>query len=129
MNLRAQVFNILKAGTTGLVANRVYGKVAPQNVTTPYIKFQIISDVSNYTHAGPDETGMARVQTSCYSTSYEDAANVASAVITALNSAPRTYGVGIAQKANELDLYEEDTKLYHIPVDFMIGHTVHSTTT
>jgi hypothetical protein len=33
-------------------------------------------------------------------------------------------GVQAAFKVNELDFYEEDTKMYHIPVDFMIWHNL-----
>ena len=123
MNLRTQTYLLLSHGTT----YPVYGGVAPSTAVTPYIVFSLISDVSNYTHAGFDQTATARVQASCYSTaSYAQAANVAAAVVTAMNSAPGTYGVDIAHKANELDLYEEASKAYHVPVDFRIWHTVFS---
>lgn len=126
MNLRTQIYHILSTGTTF----PVYGGVAPPTATTPYIVYSIISDVSNYTHAGFDQTGTARVQASCYSTvSYASAANLADSVVTILNSAPGNYGVDIAHKDNEMDLYEEDSKAYHVPVDFRIWHSVHSTTT
>ena len=126
MNLRAQIYNILSSGTT----YPVFGGVAKSTAVTPYIVFTIISDIPNYTHAGHDQTGTARVQASCFSTaSYASAANVAATVTAALNNAPGTYGVDIAHKANELDLYEEESKTYHVPVDFRIWHTVHTTAT
>lgn len=126
MNLRRQVYLLLSSSTT----YPVYGGIAPSSAVTPYIVFTLVSDVSNYTHAGFDQTATARVQVSCYSTvSYASAANVAGAVIAALNSAPGNYGIAIAHKANEMDLYEEESKVYHVPVDFMIRHTVYSTST
>jgi hypothetical protein len=123
VNLRTQTYLLLSHGTT----YPVYGGIAPSTAVTPYIVFSLISDVPNYTHAGHDQTGTARVQASCYSTaSYARAANVAEAVVTAMQSAPGTYGVDIAHKANELDLYEEASKTYHVPVDFRIWHTAFS---
>lgn len=126
MNLRRQVYKLLDAGTT----SPVYGNVAPPSASSPYVVFRVISDISNYVHAGFDNTGEARVQVSCFSTaSYQSAAELAEKIITALNAAPGSYGVKIAQKAGERDLYEEDTKTHHVPIDFMLAHITYSSST
>jgi len=126
MNIRRQVFLILSSGTT----YQVFGGIAPSTAVSPYIVFSIISDVPGYTHAGFDDTSVTRVQASAFSTvSYASAANMAEKIVTVLNATPGTYGVAVAHKENEFDLYEEASKSHHIPVDFMIGRVTYSTST
>ena len=126
MNIRKQVFRLLSSGT----AYPVFGSVAPSTAVSPYIVFSVISDILNYTHAGFDNTARTRIQASAYSTvSYASAVDVAGAIISALNAAPGSYGIAIARMENELDLYNEDSKTHHIPVDFIINRETYSTAT
>ena len=122
MNIRAQVFQILSNSSFS-----VYGRKAPGGSSPPYAVFSIISNVAGYTHDGPDETGEARVQVSCYANTYGGAGAVVDSIVNAVHTSTNTYGVRKKRKVNEVDFYEEDTNLYHIPVDFILGHVKHTT--
>lgn len=114
-----------------LVSNRVYGVIAPQGATKPYIVFNVVSQ--NYSHAmgGDDGLTETRVQFSTYGTTYASVKGV----VEQLKAAYRNYIQGNSTiqmgnqqwvhttlLANEIDLYEEDTGLYHTAVDIIFWH-------
>lgn len=122
MNVRETLFTELKKGVP-LVGNRVYaGHVAKNNVETPYIVFFIVSKQTDNTHGGESGLYLYRIQVSCYAYKYEDVASVAEEVQETLRNIEGVDDVSATFDAAEQDLFEEDTGLYHIPVDFMI-HT------
>jgi len=104
-----------------LVSNRCYPIKLPEQVTFPALTYFQVSGVEGNTHDGFDDTVEARWQVSCWGKTYEDTRVLAEAVKLAL----RTFsgdGIEIVKKSsveNETDIYEPDTEIYHIPVDFM----------
>ena len=122
MNIRRQVFAMLQS-----TSYPVYGLFVPSSVSPPYATYHVISDVPGHTHAGHDGTAETRIQVSCYATSYQGAGEIAESVFTSITASTITNGVRIPRKLNELDFYEEDTKVFHIPVDFQISHVTYST--
>jgi len=118
MSFETALFQKLSSGVS-LVSNRVYAGVAPQKVTTPYIVFSKISAGRQYTHSESGGLSRDRVQVSVFSTGYLTAKGVVAQVVTALE--------GFAQagfKENEIDIYESETNLFHVPVDFFIWHAL-----
>ena len=100
---------------------RIYALVAPQGVTKPYLVYSKVSPGRDYTHDGHSGLSRPRMQVSCYGTTYGSAKAVAVEVIAAMD-AWFSGGVTFAPIAGEQDLYEPDTGLYHVPVDFFIHY-------
>jgi len=69
-----------------------------------------------------------RVQVSCWASTYSAAKDVAEQVRDALQSYSGTMGgaggvtVLDANCVSEMDIYEDEAKVYHVPVDVMITH-------
>lgn len=119
------------------VSNRVYGVIAPQGVTKPYIVFQVISN--NFSHAmgGDDGLTQTRVQFSVWGSGYGQVKGVAEEI----KAAYRNYiegdsgekmgadeeGAGghwvqTALLEDETDVYEQDTGLYGVQLDIFFWH-------
>lgn len=98
---------------------RVYGATAPQSVVKPYIVYHKLSPGREYSHDGFSKLSRSRVQISCYGETYGSAKQVAAQVIAAMESW-QAGGVRFAPLAGEQDLFEQDTGLYHVPVDFFV---------
>ena len=115
MSLEIALFNKLK--DVNLVSNRVYAVKAPQGVDKPYIVYSKVSNQREYSHDGFADLSRARMQVSCYADSYGSAKQVAEEVISTLEG-----WENVSFLVNEQDLYEEDTGIYHVPVDFFIWY-------
>lgn len=120
------------AGLAVLVSNRIYPLVLPQKGTYPSITYLKVS--GRRLHALQTDPGMAspRFQISCWAQTYTQAKAVAKQVQAALQNFSGVMGgaggvqVDAVLFENEFDLYEDETegktKLYHVPVDFIIWH-------
>lgn len=108
----------LKAQVTS-VSNRVYATVAP-DVSPPYVVYFQVSGLRDYTHGGFSGLSRPRMQFSCYASTYKAAKDVAQEVIDALEG---WTGAQACFIQNEIDSYEEDTKLYKTMVDCFIWHS------
>lgn len=111
-----------KAEITTLVSDRIYPVVLPQGVSYPaltYLKVSgpVLHDV---------DIAYPRFQLSSWSESYAEAKQLAAAVKEVLQrfkgimgNAP---GVKVSQVVfeNELDLYDPETGVHHIPSDYTI---------
>lgn len=130
MKIEEALFSHLKshAGLSALVGTRIYPQIMPQGVTMPAVTYQKISGPREYSHGGPSELAHPRFQLSCWAKNYSTAKDIAEQVRLALQAYRGTMGgaggvtVYGAFLENEIDLYESDTRLYHIPVDFSIWH-------
>jgi len=121
MSLETSLFNKLTSGLSTAPVVKIYPGVAPQKTSTPYIVYSKVSADKKYDHGGPSELSLDRLQVSVFSSGYLAAKAVVARVITAME------GWGDAQavfKVNEIDLYEPETKTYHIPVDFFVWHNM-----
>ncbi|MFA5866917.1 MAG: DUF3168 domain-containing protein [Actinomycetota bacterium] len=123
MSIEETLFTRLSthAGLIALVAARIYPLVAPEGVAAPFVIYQRIS--TRVVHAMSTDPSLEspRFQVSARGSSYASAKTVETQILAAL----RDYTDATIQRAfyeNKADLYEPDTKLYHIPVDFIIWH-------
>jgi len=101
----------------GYAFYRVYGKTAPQNVIVPYILYFKTSPSRDYTHDGFSGLHRPRIQISCFANTYGQVKAMAKEVVEAVEAwSPPAFVAG------EQDMFEEDTGLYHVPVDFFIHY-------
>lgn len=117
MSIETEMFTLLK--TVAALGNRVYAGVAPQSVVKPYASFYKLSPGRKYTHGGFSDLSETRMQVSIFDTEYKKAKDVAGAVIVALE------GWAAAQAAfivGEQDMWEQETKLYHVSIDVLVWH-------
>ena len=121
MSFETALYSKLSSGLSTTVSTRIYPATAPQGVAKPYIVYRKVSANRQYAHSGQSSLTFDRVQVSVFSTEYLVAKGLVSTLFTTMEG---WTGVQAAFKVNEIDFYEEDTKLYHIPVDFMIWHNL-----
>ena len=115
-------------GVTDLIAQRLYYVKAPQNVTKPYVVFFKASGPREYSHDGASNLARPRFQFSCFATIYYVAKQIAEAIRAVIEAFSGTMGgaggveVGSCFCINESDMYEDDTRLYHVAIDYLIWH-------
>jgi len=120
---------LAQSGITSLVGQRIYFVQAPQDTETPYIVVTKVSGVREHSHDGSSHLAHPRFQFSVFATTYSSAKSIASALQTALQGYSGTMGgesgvsVGATFYENEMDFYETESQLYHVPVDYIIWHT------
>lgn len=104
-----------------LVNGRCYPIKLPERATFPALTYFQVSGSENNTHDGYDNTSINRWQISCWAKTYKEAKELASAVKQQLRafSGSLIYVVRKSTVGNETDLYEPDTGVYHIPVEFI----------
>lgn len=110
------------AEITTFVGDEIYPIILPQR-EEPYpsswagITYFLVSHPEVYSKDGPSGLSFPRMQISVWSPSYTKAKQLAELVKAAMHGYAE-----FATKENEDDIYEADTKLYHIPLDFIIQH-------
>lgn len=130
MTIEAAVIQHLLAhpGVAALVGDRIYPMRLPQRPTYPALTCQKVSGPRVTAKDGPAGLAQARMQVSCWAKSYPDAKAVAEQVRRALAGFSGVMGgaggvkVEMTQLENEVDMYEPETGIYHVPVDFVIWH-------
>ncbi len=115
----AELFTHLR--TIPAINNRAYAAYAPQDVANPYIVFRLIAGSRRYSHDGFSSLSVDRVQVSVYADTYATARGVADEVINRMESWATAQATFMA---SQVDIYEEETKLYHIPVDYEVWHNM-----
>ena len=111
MAIEGDIQSILAA----LVTGRCYPMFAPDPVTKPYIVYQVISDVQESNLDGYAGISNKRIQVDVYSTTYGGSKTLASSVKTSMSNASFS-NIHLSSQ----DLYEQDTQLYRISMDFSI---------
>lgn len=112
---------VADTAVSALVSSRIYPVRMPLNVAYPAISIHEIS--GNEDHVTGHRHN--RYQVSCWSTSFSQVQSLKEAVIDCLQ---RYKGVASGNKIKQIsfegsmDLYEEETKIYHIPLDFIVIH-------
>lgn len=110
----------------GYVAGRVFYNMARQDVETPYIVLRRVSGPRLYSLDGPIGLYPARFQLSIFATTYYEAKCIADGIRSVLSGASGalvespTDTIGAAFLDNEVDMYEEETQLHHIAVDYLV---------
>ena len=113
------------SGLTDLVGQRIYYVKAPQDVTNPYVIFTKVSAPREHDHDGSAGLVSARFQFSAFATTYYVVKQIAVQIQTVLQAFSGTMGevtVGGSFYQNEVDFWEEDTKLYHVACDYLIWY-------
>ena len=109
-----------QSSLTALVNNRVYPAKAPDGCARPYIVWRLITGTSDYSHDGPSFREY-RIQFSIFSETYAAAANIREVLLTLLDGKRHSIA-GLTELtvflASTAHLYETDTKLHHLAVDF-----------
>lgn len=120
MSIETELYTYLStyAGLTALVSTRIYPLVAPQKIQEPYCTFQKISSSRQYSHGGYSGLQRPRMQVTCYAPTYEAAKAISVQVIAAVEAWPGAANIQATFVENETDLYNPDTELYQVPVDF-----------
>ena len=121
MSFESELYTRLSSQLSSTVGTRIYPAVAPNSATLPYLVYRKVSADKQYAHSGASSLSFDRLQVSVFSTGYVTGKALAGAVVTALEGWTSAQAVF---KANELDLYEDDTKVFHIPVDFFVWHNL-----
>lgn len=109
-------------GLTALVDTRIYPLVAPANTTRPYCCYMVVSQPHQYSHSGFSGLSQVRTQVSCYADNHGSAKSVADAVIAALESWSDNNTIQCSMLLNEQDVFEKETGLYHVPVEFSVAY-------
>lgn len=124
-SIEQAVAQFVKAGSTP-AGNNVFPKRMPSTFTGwPAIVYTKVSGHRSGTHSGT-AFREPRFQFSCYSTSYADAKRTARAVADLFDQFAGTMGFYTRVTAdvdNEIDIYDDENKLYHTVVDVLLVHT------
>ncbi len=102
-----------------VLGNRLYPGWFPEDVKYPAAAYLEISGVAHH----DIRVSYPRYQFSCFSTRYGEAREIAALIRAALQRYKGNMGgIRVVQGVwmGSRDLYEEDTKLYHIATDFKI---------
>ena len=116
------------SGVTDLISERLYYVKAPQDVVKPYVIFFKASGPREYSHDGVSALARPRFQFSCFATTYYEAKQIAEAIRAAIEAFNGIMGgaggaeVGSCFCINESDIYEDNTQLFHVAVDYLIWH-------
>ncbi len=132
MNLEEAIYTYLKthSGLSSLVGTRIYPLVLPQSINLsdgPAVTFFKVSYVGERVLGGSNpKTVRSRFQFSCWAKTYASAKSVAVQIKSALQDYSGTVGgtggvkILDANPVDERDIYEQDTGVYHVPVDVTI---------
>ena len=113
---------------TDLVGQRIYFTRAAQDTAKPYLVITKISDIPHYCHDGPAGISDARIQFSAFAETYQAVKNLNAAIRTAFEGFTGLMGgssgvyIGKCFKDLEADFYEDDTRLFNSPVDYLITY-------
>lgn len=130
MSIETDLYQYLAAytGLASLVGTRIFPIVAPQSTAMPCVVFIKVSNDRKYSHGGFSGLSETRFQLSCYAEKYEtDGATVgalaiAAQVTAAMEAWPGAAGIQAVFADSERHIYEEETGIYHIPLDFIVWH-------
>jgi hypothetical protein len=126
MTIEQAIYSYLsgEAGITDIVGTRIYPIFLPQDTDYPALTYIRIS--------GPEhhdiDVSYPRFQISCWAKSYAEAKGLADEVKAAFQRFKGVMGgaqgVEVIQGVfmNDLDLYDNETQVYHIPVDIKLIH-------
>lgn len=111
---------LASAAVTALVSDRIFPVLAEQSCTRPYIVYsRASSDPQNSLGGFTAALERIRWQVDCYAETFDSAIAIAAAVRAAVAAG----GSGIQGICiNELDFFEDDTRLFRRLVEFSVFH-------
>jgi len=120
--LETGIVTYLKAQS--VAGGRIYPVKIPQTPTAyPLITYQRISTVADYTHSGKSNIEAVRIQFRVWHEEYGDAKEAAEDlkdVLEAYSGSMGAVDVGVALKANEIDLPDPESGLHSVIIDMII---------
>ena len=132
MSIEAEMVKFLKADATvkGLVADRLYPVLAPEDAEAPYIVYRRMGTPREETMRGPG-TPDPRFRLTCWAGDYEQAIDLADAVRARMDGQPGHWGdihvqrVKLEDESDVFDLYEFDMHAdgFGRQLDFTITHS------
>lgn len=117
---------VTASAVKAIISDRMYPLRAPDKSTYPLITYSKIDGERDSTHDGNSGLANPSMRLKCWSPSYLTAKNLALEVVKALNG--RTGAMGGTDRSgsmveDEVDLFDPETKLYHIVVDVAFWHS------
>lgn len=120
MNFRTLMHQQLSASSaiTAIVGGNITAMRALDSALPPYLLTEVASHQQMNTLTGVDPLDHARIRCHLYGESYNVLLDLEEAVRNAMNGAT-TFS---AQYIFGFEMYEDDTKLYHLVLDFSLWH-------
>jgi len=109
-----------------LIAGRVYGLIAPQNIVTPFVVFTKITDVADGGYCAHDPMVESLFQFDSYAKTYQLSLQVAAAVRDALIDFRGPMGgahVGSIRQQGEIQLLDPEPGLFRVSTTLFIWHS------
>lgn len=115
------VYNLLAGQSPQLAGGRIFPSRVPQGQAFPAIVYQ--RDATRFLRTFDGHNGFTRtgLQVDCYAHSVYEAATLAARVKTALVDYA-TAPINLIALDNELDLFEPDTELFRVMLQFTVAH-------
>jgi len=119
---------LAQTALAALIEERLYYVTAPQDVQMPYVVFFKVSATRGRTLTASSHLVNSRFQFSIFSQTYYTAKQIAEQIQLALQDKNNeiiggTGGVRVSiQYDGEQDLFEPETELYHVPVEYLIDY-------
>ena len=128
MTIEAAFYSTLSAhaGLIAKVSTRIYPLVLPQDCRLPAVCIRRVSDIPEYLLDLAVALQETRMQVSSFAETLAEALAIGAQVKLALVGLSGSHGgvtIGDIRIENENDLYEPDTDIYHIPIDFMVYYS------
>lgn len=126
MSIESKLFDFLKTRDeiTSIIGAgdncKIYPVIVPQQIELPYLRIQKISNERIYSHNGYAGLQRARIQIDCFAKQYSEVKDLSEKVILALEVFSKVENIKGSFHANDLELWDEKAKVFHIPIDFWI---------
>ena len=123
MDIREMVAQRLLNNTTltAITGTSIYRNRLPDTLKPPHVIITLITKERVMNHDGYSGLSAATVQISCFSASQDQAIEMDDIVTESMESWPGD-GVEDSFYDGEDDIFEQATRIYHIPVDFRISY-------
>lgn len=127
MSIQADIrtYLLTQTGVTDLIGSRIYAMKLPKKAVFPSLTYSTISSVRTRSHSGDSSLTTPRIQLSCWGEKYQDCKDLAAELVSSLESYKGLMGSTTVYSSfveNELDLYDSESKVYHVPVDVKIRY-------
>lgn len=128
MTIEKDIYYILtnNAAVSALVSNRVYPLLLPQRWTLPAITYQRVSGDRAANYSGASGRARPRFQIDCWADDYDGAKDLADKVRLCLDGYKGDINtetdVGGIHLEGDRDIYEDNTDIVRVTMDFMIAH-------
>ena len=120
-----RTYLLAQTGITDLTGTRIYNIKAPQGTEQPYIVFNVVSDPNVPISFTEQNAYQQRIQTSIFAKKAVDCETIRVALKAAIISssfAITGYTTHNKLVLNHQYLYEDNSELYHVPVDVYIEY-------